>query len=77
MAWTKPGGQAILTLRSLIQNNRWRPAWALLSADFRQTVRVSNRPNQLPALREIRELSDFEKLSRSGLLLHRQGQVSA
>ncbi len=38
MAWTVPGGQAILTLRSLIQSDRWSSAWALLSADFRQTV---------------------------------------
>ena len=38
MAWTMRGGQAILTLRSLIQSDRWSSAWALLSADFRQTV---------------------------------------
>jgi hypothetical protein len=30
MAWTAKGGQAILTLRSLIQSNRWQPAWELL-----------------------------------------------
>jgi len=35
MAWRSPGGQGILTLRSLIQSNRWRAAWALLSANFR------------------------------------------
>ena len=40
MAWTMPGGQAILTLRSLIQSHRWSSAWRLLSADFRQTVTV-------------------------------------
>ena len=40
MAWTMPGGQAILTLRSLIQSHRWSSAWLLLSADFRQTVTV-------------------------------------
>ena len=46
MAWTPPGGQAILTLRSLIQSDRWQPAWELLSADFRQTVvvRATQRP---------------------------------
>ena len=38
MAWTLAGGQAILTLRSLIQSERWSRAWTLLSADFRQTV---------------------------------------
>lgn len=40
MAWRQPGGQAILTLRSLIQSDRWRAAWDLLSADFRKTVIV-------------------------------------
>jgi hypothetical protein len=38
MAWTPEGGQAILTLRSLIQSQRWAQAWALWAADFRQPV---------------------------------------
>lgn len=46
MAWTHDGGQAILTLRSLIQSNRWRSAWTLLSANFRKIVKVPNQPNQ-------------------------------
>jgi hypothetical protein len=46
MAWTNDGGQAILTLRSLIQSNRWHSAWTLLSADFRKIVKVPNQPNQ-------------------------------
>ena len=41
MAWTKDGGQAILTLRSLIQSNRWHSAWPLLSADFRKPIKIS------------------------------------
>ena len=40
MAWTPAGGQAILTLRSLIQSARWSQAWHLLAADFRQTITV-------------------------------------
>jgi len=40
MAWTVAGGQAILTLRSLIQSERWSPAWNLLAADFRQTITI-------------------------------------
>jgi hypothetical protein len=40
MAWTAAGGQAILTLRSLIQSERWSPAWSLLAADFRQTITI-------------------------------------
>jgi hypothetical protein len=38
MAWTLAGGQAILTLRSLLQSGRWEQAWPLLAADFRQPV---------------------------------------
>ena len=38
MAWSPAGGQAILTLRSLIQSDRWSRAWAWLAADFRQPV---------------------------------------
>ena len=41
MAWTLLGGQAILTLRSLIQSERWSRAWNLLAAEYRQTVIVS------------------------------------
>jgi hypothetical protein len=40
MAWTAMGGQAILTLRSLIQSNRWQPAWELLHNSFRKSIRV-------------------------------------
>jgi hypothetical protein len=48
MIWTNQGGQAILTLRSLIQSNRWHSAWTRLSADFRKIVNVPNQPNQHP-----------------------------
>ena len=40
MAWTPTGGQAILTLRSVIQSERWQPAWELLRSDFCKTVTV-------------------------------------
>ena len=46
MAWAKNGGQAVLTLRSLIQSNRWHSAWTLLSADFRKAIKIS-RPHVL------------------------------
>jgi hypothetical protein len=49
MAWTRPGGQAILTLRSLIQSERWRSAWELLHADFCKTV-VVRQPNTPAAM---------------------------
>lgn len=40
MRWEIAGGQAILTLRSVIQSERWKSAWSLLRNDFRQPVHV-------------------------------------
>jgi len=48
MSWGQEGGQAILTLRSLIQSDRWEHAWALLHADFRKPVNVV-QPKQVPS----------------------------
>lgn len=42
MAWGMAGGQGILTLRSLIQSDRWSSAWALLRIDFCKHVVVLN-----------------------------------
>lgn len=36
MRWSKPGGQAIVTLRSLIQSERWASAWTL----WRQSYQI-------------------------------------
>ena len=49
MAWTQAGGQAILTLRSLIQSDRWLPAWELLRSTFRKPVTVCHAQTTLPA----------------------------
>ncbi|MBI4671763.1 MAG: hypothetical protein HY741_08870 [Chloroflexi bacterium] len=40
MRWKTQGGQAILTLRSLIQSERWERGWALLRGSYQQTVWV-------------------------------------
>jgi hypothetical protein len=48
MAWTISGGQAILTLRSLIQSDRWASGWQLLQADFRKEVKVIRKLPNLP-----------------------------
>ncbi len=40
MRWAKSGGQAILTLRSLIQSERWERGWALLRENYQQPVLV-------------------------------------
>jgi hypothetical protein len=54
MAWIQSGGQAILTLRSLIQSNRWQPAWELLRANFCKTVTACEAQGSEPkaSLRE-------------------------
>ena len=50
MAWTQAGGQPILTLRSLIQSDRWQPAWQLLRTDFCKTVTVCDAQTTSPPL---------------------------
>lgn len=50
MAWTMTGGQAILTLRSLLQSGRWALAWPLLAADFRTPVKILDTPMEAPFL---------------------------
>lgn len=38
MRWSGDGAQAILTLRSLIQSQRWAPGWQLLRQSYQQDV---------------------------------------
>ena len=40
MRWGIAGGQAVLTLRSVMQSDRWERAWFLLRHDFRKPVTV-------------------------------------
>ncbi len=47
MTWTTAGGQAILTLRSFLQSERWAAAWSLLHANFRKPVKVLH-PSSTP-----------------------------
>jgi hypothetical protein len=50
MSWSQDGGEAILTLRSLIQSNCWKRAWVLLHTDFCKPVNVvkANHDPPLP-----------------------------
>jgi hypothetical protein len=48
MAWTILGGQAILTIRSLVQSDRWSAAWKLLQTDFCKEVRILHKAPPLP-----------------------------
>jgi hypothetical protein len=59
MAWTTTGGQAILTLRSLIQSDRWQSAWELLRADFCKVVKVRKERDQLPVIASPRPIAMF------------------
>lgn len=49
MRWERAGGQAILTLRSVIQSERWEHGWALVRSAFRTLVSVGtpDRPEAL------------------------------
>jgi hypothetical protein len=40
MRWSMLGGQAVLTLRSVIQSDRWQQAWSLIQAEFRKPVSI-------------------------------------
>jgi len=40
MRWSSPGGQAVLTLRALVQSGRWHQAWCLIEAEFRKPVSI-------------------------------------
>jgi hypothetical protein len=48
MAWTMVGGQARLTLRSLLQSGRWAQAWPLLAADFCSPVAITDESTEVP-----------------------------
>ena len=51
MRWRRPGGQAILTLRALVQSSRFDQAWALLSETYRQEVIVPGNVVAFPCKR--------------------------
>jgi hypothetical protein len=53
MRW-RDGKQAMLTIRSLQQSNRWSAAWALLAAHFRVTVLVVRKRSYLRELTPVR-----------------------
>jgi hypothetical protein len=48
MRWRHPGGQAILTLRALVQSDRFDDGWALLSATYRAEVTVPDNVTPFP-----------------------------
>ena len=42
MSWGMEGGQAVLTLRSLIQSDRWEAGWAYLASSYKISVIIVN-----------------------------------
>jgi hypothetical protein len=68
MAWRRPGGQGILTLRSLIQSDRWQAAWELLRADFRKEVVVHQNPSVSESAIRTESCSAHRARALSGLI---------
>lgn len=52
MRWTISGGQAILTLRSLIQSHRWEAGWRLLRDSYQQSVEIVSTSHTAATVRE-------------------------
>ncbi len=48
MSWELPGGQAILTLRSLIKSHRFEKAWEKMADVYKKTVNVYSNIVSLP-----------------------------
>jgi len=51
MRWRHAGGQAILTLRALVQSHRFDQAWSLLSASYRAEVALPENTAEFPRRR--------------------------
>ena len=51
MRWRHPGGQAILTLRALVQSERFAHGWAMLSATYKSEVVAPENVTPLPRQR--------------------------
>jgi hypothetical protein len=48
MRWRHPGGHAILTLRALVQSERFEHGWAMLSATYKSEVVVPENVSPFP-----------------------------
>jgi len=51
MRWRHEGGQAILTLRALVQSHRFEHAWSLLAATYRADVSLPDNVAEFPRIR--------------------------
>lgn len=57
MQWAIEGGQAVMTLRSLMLSNRWAPGWKLLSGSYRAEVLKVRRKGHLRVIETLRRAS--------------------
>ena len=57
MRWRHDGGQAILTLRSLAQSERFDRGWALLAKTYRQPVALPKKVAVLQSIRRCQKVS--------------------
>ncbi len=48
MRWRQAGGQAILTLRALVQSERFEAGWELLAETYKQPVSMPNNVVPFP-----------------------------
>ena len=51
MRWRHASGQAILTLRALLQSSRFDQAWTLLTETYRQNVMIADNVVAFPCKR--------------------------
>jgi hypothetical protein len=57
MRWENSGGQAVLTLRSLLQSDRWEKGWELLSASYCPPVIKVTQRQHLRVLEPLKKAS--------------------
>jgi len=53
MRWANEGGQAVLTLRSLLLSHRWPAGWSLLADSYREEVRAVRRKGHLRVIEPL------------------------
>jgi hypothetical protein len=53
MRWTVDGGQSVLTLRSILQSDRWDAGWDLISSSYRAEIRTIKRKGHLALIENL------------------------
>jgi hypothetical protein len=53
MRWTINGGQAVLTLRGILQSNRWDTGWDLISKSYKAEIRTIKQRGHLALIENL------------------------